>query len=114
MTTQDSTQNSTHPYGETIHISGLVQGVGFRPTVWHLATEIGLIGEVFNTSQGVQIKAWGNKTSLDCFIERLQSEAPPPGKDYFHSTRSSQPFTHTTRFSGQQKSSGHYYDRHCS
>ncbi len=60
--------------GEAITVRGQVQGVGFRPTVWRIATELGLAGQVRNTGDGVEIKLWG--TGLDRFAERLRSEAP--------------------------------------
>ncbi|MBI4998385.1 MAG: carbamoyltransferase HypF [Rhodocyclales bacterium] len=58
-----------------IRVTGLVQGVGFRPHVWRLATETGVRGWVRNDSQGVEIAAEGGQ--LADFLERLQREAPP-------------------------------------
>ncbi|MGD8998076.1 MAG: acylphosphatase, partial [Anaerolineae bacterium] len=60
-----------------IHITGVVQGVGFRPFVYNLATELGLRGWVLNSSSGVRIEAAGAPDALDAFAERLRSEAPP-------------------------------------
>ncbi|MEW8585005.1 MAG: acylphosphatase, partial [Candidatus Thiodiazotropha sp.] len=37
---------------EQIRVQGLVQGVGFRPTVWRLARDNGLRGAVWNDSRG--------------------------------------------------------------
>ncbi|MGD8588362.1 MAG: carbamoyltransferase HypF, partial [Chromatiales bacterium] len=68
---------SSAPQAEQIRVTGLVQGVGFRPTVWRLARECGLVGEVWNDSGGVTIKAWGRGSDLDRFCERLQTEPPP-------------------------------------
>ncbi len=45
--------------GATIHISGIVQGVGFRPFVYNLASRFGLTGWVRNTSAGVDIEVDG-------------------------------------------------------
>ncbi len=63
--------------GQGIRIRGIVQGVGMRPTVWRLAHECGVRGEVWNDAQGVLIHAWAEQHALDEFIERLQREAPP-------------------------------------
>jgi len=43
--------------GRAIRVRGLVQGVGFRPTVWRLARDCGLAGEVWNDAEGVMIRA---------------------------------------------------------
>jgi hydrogenase maturation protein HypF len=60
-----------------IHIKGVVQGVGFRPFVYNLATELGLSGWVLNSSSGVEIQAVGPGYVLDEFVERLMNDAPP-------------------------------------
>ncbi len=62
--------------GESIRIRGQVQGVGFRPTVWRLAKECGLSGEVLNDGEGVLIRAWADSDTLDTFLLRLREEAP--------------------------------------
>ena len=58
-------------------IRGAVQGVGFRPFVYRLATEASLRGWVSNTSQGVFIEVEGPKTVLDTFLLRVGREKPP-------------------------------------
>jgi hydrogenase maturation protein HypF len=58
-------------------IRGAVQGVGFRPFVYRLATELKLPGWVSNTSEGVFIEAEGAKGVLDQFVLRLQNDKPP-------------------------------------
>lgn len=63
--------------GESIRVTGVVQGVGFRPTVWRLAAEIGIVGQVRNDSEGVLIHAWGSRAKLDDFVQRLRTEQPP-------------------------------------
>lgn len=62
---------------ELIRVTGIVQGVGFRPTVWRLAQECGLVGQVWNDAEGVGIEAWGELKQLDRFAQRLLAEAPP-------------------------------------
>ncbi len=63
--------------GRRFRITGLVQGVGFRPHVWRIATGLGLVGHVLNDGQGVEIEAWGEEQTLDNFAEELTSKAPP-------------------------------------
>jgi len=62
---------------ESLRVTGIVQGVGFRPTVWRLARECGITGEVWNDAQGVMIHGWGSAGALDEFARRLRSQPPP-------------------------------------
>ncbi len=64
-------------HAETIRVTGTVQGVGFRPTVWRLAGECGVTGRVLNDAAGVLIEAWGESSSLDRLVDRLRHEPPP-------------------------------------
>ena len=57
-------------------VSGIVQGVGFRPFVYRLAVRLGLGGWVLNDSAGVGIEAEGTPETLDSFGEALRTEAP--------------------------------------
>lgn len=66
-----------HREGRSVRVRGLVQGVGFRPTVWRLAQDCGIAGEVWNDDQGVMIRAWGIPAALDNFVRRLRDDAPP-------------------------------------
>jgi len=58
-------------------VHGAVQGVGFRPFVYRLATELGLTGWVSNAAQGVFIEAEGPSSVLRGFLRRLEAEKPP-------------------------------------
>jgi hydrogenase maturation protein HypF len=59
-----------------LQVTGIVQGVGFRPFVYRLARLHHLAGWVCNTSQCVEIEIEGPPASLATFIGRLQQEAP--------------------------------------
>ena len=59
-----------------IQVTGLVQGVGFRPFVYRLACRHNLAGWVRNTSRGVEIEVEGPPASLDLFIRQLSQKAP--------------------------------------
>lgn len=60
-----------------IVILGAVQGVGFRPFIYRLATELSLKGWVSNSAQGVFIEVEGVKETLDNFLLRIEKEKPP-------------------------------------
>lgn len=60
-----------------IEVSGVVQGVGFRPFVYSLARERGLFGWVNNTSQGVTIVVEGDAATVDAFADDVWRLAPP-------------------------------------
>ena len=59
-----------------IVIRGAVQGVGFRPFAYRLATEMNLCGWVLNSPQGVFIEVEGETGVLDSFLVRLEREKP--------------------------------------
>jgi hydrogenase maturation protein HypF len=59
-----------------IRVSGIVQGVGFRPYVFRLATELDLSGTIGNTSAGVAIEIQGPPEPVETFLLRLPREAP--------------------------------------
>ncbi len=61
-------------------ISGIVQGVGFRPYVWHLARELGLTGWVRNDAAGVEVLVEGEKGLVEEFNHRLPRQTPPLAK----------------------------------
>jgi hydrogenase maturation protein HypF len=58
-------------------VRGAVQGVGFRPFIYRLATSAGLTGWVNNSAQGVFIEVEGPRAALETFLLRLESEKPP-------------------------------------
>jgi len=59
-----------------IRVTGIVQGVGFRPFVWRLAHELHLSGWVRNDGQGVDIFAQGPGAQIAALLTRLRAEAP--------------------------------------
>ncbi|MBO3799907.1 MAG: carbamoyltransferase HypF [Candidatus Brockarchaeota archaeon] len=60
-----------------INVNGVVQGVGYRPFVYHIATELGLNGFVLNSGNGVIVEVEGRPEDCLKFIERLKAEKPP-------------------------------------
>ncbi len=60
-----------------ISVRGVVQGVGFRPFVYQLATKHRLNGWVLNTSGDVKIEVEGKQEALGRFLIDLESDAPP-------------------------------------
>ncbi|GAA3109160.1 carbamoyltransferase HypF [Pseudonocardia yunnanensis] len=59
-----------------IRVSGIVQGVGFRPFVHGLAGELGLAGFVGNDESGVVIEAEGSAHALDALLTALRDRPP--------------------------------------
>jgi hydrogenase maturation protein HypF len=60
-----------------VRVEGVVQGVGFRPFVYSLATRTGLAGHVGNDSAGVFIEIEGSAPAVGEFLVLLEAEAPP-------------------------------------
>jgi hydrogenase maturation protein HypF len=60
-----------------IRVSGVVQGVGFRPFVYRLASEENLGGFIGNDTDGVTIELEGDAARIQAFLIRLTSETPP-------------------------------------
>ena len=60
-----------------IEVEGAVQGVGFRPFIYRLASELRLAGWVKNTSNGVVIEVEGAVPVVKTFLERMRADAPP-------------------------------------
>lgn len=59
-----------------ITVDGVVQGVGYRPFVYRLATGLGLRGEVRNAGGSVAIRVAGGRDAIAEFVAKLRDEAP--------------------------------------
>ena len=60
-----------------MRVEGVVQGVGFRPFVYALATRLGLAGHVGNDSRGVFVEIEGPEAGVADFLASLTRDAPP-------------------------------------
>lgn len=60
-----------------INVTGIVQGVGFRPYVYQLAQRLTLSGHVLNDASGVEIEIEGAPHQVDAFLQTLQTSPPP-------------------------------------
>ncbi len=58
-------------------VRGRVQGVGFRPTVWRMARELGLAGEVLNDGEGVLVRVSGDPSRVAALLRRIERDPPP-------------------------------------
>jgi hydrogenase maturation protein HypF len=69
---------AAHPATQRLRITlrGAVQGVGFRPFVYRLATEMSLTGWVLNSAAGLVVEVEGPTTQLSLFEQRLEQERP--------------------------------------
>jgi hydrogenase maturation protein HypF len=67
-------------YRYRIRIEGIVQGIGFRPFVFKLASQLSLSGWVNNDTEGVTIEVEGEVSVLEIFVRRLQSDKPTLAK----------------------------------
>jgi hydrogenase maturation protein HypF len=79
----------------SIAVRGTVQGVGFRPFVYDLATRLGLRGSVRNRAGDVLIELEGEPRSLDRFLAELTTRPPPlariEGVDWVHAPPRGEP-----------------------
>jgi hydrogenase maturation protein HypF len=80
----------------TIRITGVVQGVGFRPFVYQTACKFGLTGFISNTSDGVWIGIQGKSKSIDNFIEEIQRNKPVHSKIFDISIETTAPQNYPT------------------
>ena len=66
--------------GRRFRILGTVQGVGFRPWVYHAAMDAGVAGRVRNDAAGVSIDAFGDSAAIGRFIAMLHGDPPPAAR----------------------------------
>jgi len=62
---------------KAVRVCGVVQGVGFRPFVYRIASEAHLAGHIGNDTDGVTIEVEGVDEDVATFLRRLRAEAPP-------------------------------------
>ncbi|HEY2518995.1 MAG TPA: carbamoyltransferase HypF [Streptosporangiaceae bacterium] len=62
---------------KAVRVEGIVQGVGFRPFVYTLASGLSLGGLVGNDADGVFAEVEGSAPAVEQFLRRLAREAPP-------------------------------------
>jgi len=86
----DVTQSRPHDALESVRLTlaGQVQGVGFRPFVYRLATEYGITGQVQNRLGEVAVLASGSAETLRHFKADLIAKAPPLSRPSITSTES--------------------------
>ena len=70
-------ESSSSVHCQRIRLTGVVQGVGFRPFVWRLAKELRLTGWVRTDARGLEIEVRGPHGQIDSLVDRLRREAPP-------------------------------------
>ncbi|HYW43338.1 MAG TPA: acylphosphatase, partial [Bryobacteraceae bacterium] len=64
----------------SIRVRGVVQGVGFRPFVFRLASANTLTGWVLNAEEGVEIHLEGAEPALEAFLRDLETKPPPAAR----------------------------------
>lgn len=63
--------------GYRLTITGIVQGVGFRPFLYHLAQKYGLKGRVYNSTAGVIVEIEGTSGAVESFLGEIERRPPP-------------------------------------
>jgi hydrogenase maturation protein HypF len=81
-----------------IRVRGIVQGVGFRPTVFRLATRMGFSGEVLNDSEGVLIRVMADRNAAEQLVAAIKAERPPLARIDSVDFRSSEALPHVDGF----------------
>ena len=71
----------------SVRVEGVVQGVGFRPFVYSLATRLGLAGWVGNDVDGVFAEVEGPAGYVEEFLGLLATQAPPLARQWSRSIR---------------------------
>ena len=69
--------NAAGGSGYHLWLTGLVQGVGFRPLAWQLARAAGLAGRVCNAPDGLHIWLRADGPTAEAFLQQLLAQAPP-------------------------------------
>lgn len=97
MNASSNNSDSKLMLGRHYQITGIVQGVGFRPFVYQTAIKYHLKGDVCNSANGVIINVFGHQGSIDSFHEILQT-APPPRARIDHLSFFEVPFQNEKEF----------------
>ena len=79
-----------------INITGIVQGIGFRPFIYNLARRYSIRGWVLNNEKGVLIDAEGEDGNLDLFLKDISRLAPPLARIETFDVRCLVPLNYTT------------------
>jgi hydrogenase maturation protein HypF len=74
---RQSGRGQNKPNALKLHVTGVVQGVGFRPYIYGLAADLRLAGWVCNTSAGVDIEIEGSTEATEAFVAALMDNPPP-------------------------------------
>ncbi|MCM2316223.1 MAG: carbamoyltransferase HypF [Thermoanaerobaculia bacterium] len=67
-------------HGARIEVRGTVQGVGYRPWVYRVASEEKISGRVWNHTAGVTIEAFGDVAAIGAFLQRIRTSSPPAAR----------------------------------
>ncbi len=89
-----------------LRISGVVQGVGFRPFVYRIASQCRLAGRVTNTPGSVIVHVEGSPEGLDAFRKLLVAEAPPASRIVRVVAKQAVPEGHTAFTIGDSETAG--------
>src|SRR6516165_8993718 len=89
-----------------MRVTGTVQGVGFRPFVYSLATRLGLSGFVGNDSEGVFAEIEGSPAAVEEFLAALERDAPPLARIDQVVCTNMQPYAWVGRWGQDQQSWG--------